>query len=64
MALQNAHDAVQLFGGNGIAREYLPEKLFRDARMALIEDGNNEMLAADGGNLIYEEYPRQQSEIS
>ena len=64
LALQNAHDAVQLFGGNGIAREYLPEKLFRDARMALIEDGNNEMLAADGGNLLYEEYPRAQDEIS
>ena len=64
LALQNAHDAVQLFGGNGIAKEYLPEKLFRDARMALIEDGNNEMLMADGGNLIYEHYPRQRSEVS
>ena len=63
LALQNANDAVQLFGGNGIAKEYLPEKLFRDARMALIEDGNNEMLMADGGNLIYEFYPRQRDDI-
>ena len=63
LALQNANDAVQLFGGNGIAKEYLPEKLFRDARMALIEDGNNEMLMADGGNLIYKEYPRQRSDV-
>jgi len=60
--LKNAHDAVQLFGGNGIAREYLPEKLFRDARMSLIEDGNNEMLAADGGHKLYESYPVQRSE--
>jgi len=63
MALQNAHDCIQLFGGNGIAKEYLPEKLYRDARMTLIEDGNNEMLAVDGGHLIYETYPRQRSDI-
>jgi hypothetical protein len=31
--------------------------------MALIEDGNNEMLMADGGNLIYEFYPRQRDDI-
>ena len=63
LALQNANDAVQLFGGNGIAKEYLPEKLFRDARMTLIEDGNNEMLAADGGHKLYEFYPRQRDDI-
>ncbi len=63
MALQNAHDCIQLFGANGITKEYLPEKLYRDARMTLIEDGNNEMLAADGGNLIYENYPRQRSDM-
>ena len=63
MALENAHDCVQLFGGNGIAKEYLPEKLYRDARMALIEDGTNEMLRADGGWKLYESYPRQRSEI-
>ena len=61
--LKNAHDAVQLFGGNGIAKEYLPEKLYRDARMTLIEDGQNEMLAVNGGHVIYENYPRQRSEV-
>jgi acyl-CoA dehydrogenase len=59
LCLENANDAIQLLGGNGIAKEYLPEKLYRDARMSLIEDGLNEMLAADGGHKIYETYPRQ-----
>jgi acyl-CoA dehydrogenase len=34
-----AHDAIQIFGGNGLTKEYLIEKLFRDARAMLIEDG-------------------------
>jgi alkylation response protein AidB-like acyl-CoA dehydrogenase len=34
-------EALQLFGGAGTSREYPIEKLFRDARAALIEDGEN-----------------------
>ncbi|MCK7468795.1 MAG: hypothetical protein MZU91_12180 [Desulfosudis oleivorans] len=34
-------EAFQLFGGAGTSREYPIEKLFRDARVALIEDGEN-----------------------
>jgi len=58
LCYQNAHDAVQIFGGYGLAREYLPEKLFRDARACLIEDGCNEMLAKKGGYFLAETYPR------
>lgn len=58
MAYEVAHEAVQILGGNGLTREYMTEKLFRDARSMLIEDGNNEMLAADGGKIISETYPR------
>ena len=36
MAFQNAHDAISIFGANGLTKEYLPEKLFRDARANLI----------------------------
>jgi alkylation response protein AidB-like acyl-CoA dehydrogenase len=58
LALEVADEAIQLFGGNGVCREYLPEKLFRDARASLIEDGNNEILAMAAGKTISESYPR------
>ena len=47
-ALEVASSALQLFGGNGLSREYPIEKLFRDARAALIEDGSNDVLALIG----------------
>ena len=58
-AYQNAHDAIQIWGGNGLTKEYIVEKLFRDARATLIEDGNNECLEAHGGHVVYETYPRR-----
>lgn len=55
-ATQTAFDvtsqAIQLFGGNGVTREYPVEKLLRDARASMIEDACNEMLAIKGGTLI------------
>ena len=51
-ALEVASDAVQMFGGNGVTREYPVEKIFRDARSSLIEDGCNEVLAIKGGTLL------------
>ncbi|MCX5852863.1 MAG: acyl-CoA/acyl-ACP dehydrogenase [Deltaproteobacteria bacterium] len=57
------HEAIQILGGNGLAREYLVEKIFRDARASLVEDGLNEMLAAAGGLTITETYPRKSSDI-
>lgn len=44
-----ASDALQIFGGNGLTREYPIEKILRDARASLIEDGCNEILAIKGG---------------
>jgi alkylation response protein AidB-like acyl-CoA dehydrogenase len=44
-ATRVASDALQIFGGNGLAREYPIEKMFRDARASMIEDGVNEVLA-------------------
>jgi len=36
--------ALQIYGGNGLSREYPIEKLLRDARASMIEDGCNEVL--------------------
>ena len=58
LAFQNAHEAIQILGGNGLTREYNVEKLFRDARATLIEDGSNETLARHGGHILGETYPR------
>ena len=49
LAYEVTSDALQLFGGNGMTREYPMEKLLRDARAGLIEDGCNEQLAIKGG---------------
>lgn len=54
-AFELASDAVQMFGGNGVTREYPVEKLLRDARPALIADGCNEMLAIKGGSLLVDQ---------
>jgi acyl-CoA dehydrogenase len=43
-AFEVASAAVQIFGGNGLSREYPVEKLLRDARASMIEDGCNEVL--------------------
>lgn len=47
-----ASDALQIFGGNGLTKEYPMEKLFRDSRAMLIADGCNEVLAMKGGSLL------------
>jgi alkylation response protein AidB-like acyl-CoA dehydrogenase len=57
-AYEVAHDAIQIFGGNGLTKEYLIEKLYRDARATLIEDGSNDTLAIAGGYKMIQNYPR------
>jgi len=50
-AFEVASSALQIFGGNGLSREYPIEKLLRDARASMIEDGCNDVLslvAAEG----------------
>jgi acyl-CoA dehydrogenase len=51
-AFEVASDALQIFGGNGMTKEYPMEKLLRDARAMLIADGCNEVLALKGGSLL------------
>jgi alkylation response protein AidB-like acyl-CoA dehydrogenase len=47
-AFEVASDAVQVFGGMGLAKGTLVEMLLRDARASLIEDGANDVLALAG----------------
>ena len=51
-AFRVAAKAIQIFGGNGLSKEYYIEKVFRDARAALIEDGVNETLALGGAERL------------
>ena len=44
-AFEVASDAVQLFGGLGVSKEMFVEKLIRDARASMIEDGSNDLLS-------------------
>jgi len=54
-AFEVASDAIQLFGGLGLTKAYLIEKIFRDARAGMIEDGSNDFLSIVAGNMIIKE---------
>ncbi|MCC6640619.1 MAG: acyl-CoA/acyl-ACP dehydrogenase [Deltaproteobacteria bacterium] len=51
-AFEVASGAVQIYGGNGLAREYPVEKLLRDARASMIEDGCNDLLSLVGAERL------------
>lgn len=51
-AFNVASQAIQIFGGIGLARDSVIEKIFRDARMGMVEDGVNETLALSGAERL------------
>ena len=51
-AFEVASEALQIFGGNGLTREYPIEKILRDTRAAMVEDGCNELLGVLGGSKL------------
>ncbi|MFQ5457376.1 MAG: acyl-CoA dehydrogenase family protein [Myxococcota bacterium] len=55
-AFEVASRALGLFGGNGLSREYPIEKIFRDARASLIEDGTNDVLSLAGARFVIDRY--------
>ncbi|MGO8716253.1 MAG: acyl-CoA dehydrogenase family protein [Smithella sp.] len=58
VAFDVAQNAVQIFGGNGLTKEYVIEKLFRDITSTRIEDGSNESLTlAIGHEILHGEIP-------
>ena len=56
VAFEVAHDALQVFGAYGLHRDYIVQKLFRDARCMLIEDGTVEVLSLEASEDIIENY--------
>lgn len=52
IAFEVANASLQLFGGYGLSKEYPAEKLMRDARSMLIEDGENTILNVHFGHLL------------
>ncbi len=59
VAFDNAHDAVQVWGALGLNRASLVEKLFRDARCLLVEDGTLEVLALDAAIDLIHNYEHE-----
>lgn len=55
-AFEVASDAIQLMGGSGLSQEFHVEKLFRDARASMIEDGANEVLGLAAARRIVDRY--------
>jgi alkylation response protein AidB-like acyl-CoA dehydrogenase len=51
-AFDVASEAVQIHGGNGLTKAYPVEKIMRDARASMIEDGTNEVLMLMGSNFL------------
>jgi len=51
-AFRVASMAIQLFGGYGLSKDFHIEKIFRDARASMIEDGVNETLALVGAERL------------
>lgn len=50
-----ASEALQIFGGNGLTKAYPIEKILRDCRASMIEDGTNEVLALKGGYYLVDQ---------
>jgi len=51
-AFRVASMAIQIFGGYGLSKDFVIEKIFRDARASMIEDGVNETLALLGASVM------------
>ncbi len=51
-AFEVANMAMQIFGGNGLTRDFPIEKIVRDARASQVEDGNNEVLELVGATRL------------
>jgi alkylation response protein AidB-like acyl-CoA dehydrogenase len=46
-AFHGGSDCLQVFGGHGYVREWGIEQIVRDARVAMIYEGTNEIQAID-----------------
>lgn len=55
VAFKVTSEAMQLFGGLGVTKDAPVEKLFRDARAGMIEDGSNDSLSISAGEMLLRE---------
>ncbi len=55
-AFFTSSELIEVMGGMGLSREMIAEKLFRDARASLIEDGVNEFLSLVGARYLLDRY--------
>jgi len=63
IAYEVANDALQIFGAYGLSREFIIEKLFRDARALQIEDGTVEVLSLDAADDIIDGYEKDYYDV-
>jgi len=56
IAFEVVNDALQIFGAYGLSKDFIIEKLFRDSRSLLIEDGTVEVLSLDAADDIILSY--------
>lgn len=55
MADEVAREAVQVFGGNGYAKEYGVEHIYRDAKAGTLYEGTSEVLRNTIGKTVFDE---------
>jgi alkylation response protein AidB-like acyl-CoA dehydrogenase len=58
-AKEVVEEAVQIYGANGLTKEYFIEKLLRDSRGLTIADGENTALNRLGGHILKDTFPRR-----
>lgn len=63
VAYEVAHDALQIFGAYGLSKEFIIEKLFRDARCMLIEDGTVEVLSLEASKDVISNYEKDYYDV-
>jgi alkylation response protein AidB-like acyl-CoA dehydrogenase len=51
-AFEVAMEAIQIFGANGLSRDFAVERLLRDITVCLIQGGENHSLGLQGGNWL------------
>ncbi|MEM3505945.1 MAG: acyl-CoA dehydrogenase family protein, partial [Archaeoglobaceae archaeon] len=63
IAFEVANDALQIFGAYGLSKEFIIEKLFRDARAMQIEDGTVEVLSLEASDDVIENYEKDYYDV-
>ncbi len=56
VANKAAHEAIQIFGGNGYVTEFPVERHFRDAKITEIYEGTSEIQRIVIANHLYKEH--------